>query len=153
MKSLSQLFAVILAAFVFAACNSTHNAKAANPGSSNAPASLTGTEWVLRDLAGTPALDAPRATLQFLEGGHVAGNGSCNRFTGSVEISGASLKFGPLASTRMACTNGGVGDQEDRYLRALGAATRYALENGDLLIYSDAATEPLRFARVAEPKS
>jgi len=38
-------------------------------------------------------------------------------------------------------------------LKALGAATRYALENGDLLIYSDAAAKPLRFARVAKPQS
>jgi heat shock protein HslJ len=154
MKSLSQLLVVISVSFSLIACSSTHNAKATNPGaSSNALASLIGTEWVLRDLAGTPALDTPQATLQFPEAGRVAGSGSCNRFTGSIEVSGTSLKFGPLASTRMACMNNGVSDQEDRYLKALGAATRYALENGDLLIYSDAVAKPLRFARVAQPKS
>lgn len=153
MKSLSQLLVVFLVSFSLIACSSTHNAKAANPAVSSSPASLIGTEWVLRDLAGAPALDAPQATLQFPEAGRVAGSGSCNRFTGGVEISGTSLKFGPLASTRMACMNNGVSDQEDRYLKALGAATRYSLENGDLLIYSDAVAKPLRFARVAQPKS
>ncbi|HTQ97261.1 MAG TPA: META domain-containing protein [Candidatus Acidoferrum sp.] len=152
MKFLSQLLLLVLAAVLLSACNSTHN-NAANPPASSPPASLVGTEWVLRDLAGTPALATPQATLQFLEGGHVAGNGSCNRFTGSVEISGASLKFGPLASTRMACMDNGVSDQEDRYLKVLGTATRYALDNGDLLIYSDSVAKPLRFARVAAPQS
>jgi heat shock protein HslJ len=153
MKSLSQLLVIISMSFSFIACSSTRDNKVENPPASSAPASLVGTEWVLRDLAGAPALDAPQATLEFPEAGHAAGNGSCNRFTGSVEISGTSLKFGPLASTRMACMTPGVSDQEDLYLKALGAATRYALENGDLLIYSDAVAKPLRFARVAPPKS
>jgi len=152
-KPLSQLACLILIALSLCACPSTHNNKAANPAPSSSPASLLGTEWVLRDVTGTPALAAPQATLQFPEAGRVAGNGSCNRFTGNVEISGNTLKFGPLASTRMACVDNGVSDQEDRYLKALGAATRYALENGDLLIYCEGYEKPLRFSRAAPAKS
>jgi heat shock protein HslJ len=144
--------AVFLFLSVLCACSS-HNNQATNPSSAASTMSLVGTEWVLRDLAGTPALAAPQATLAFSEAGGVTGSGSCNRFTGSVKISGNTLKFGPLASTRMACMDNGVSDQEDRYFKALGSATRYALENGDLLIYSDAAAKPLRFTRAAKSAS
>ena len=129
------------------ACNSTHNNKAASSSSAGSSTSLGASEWVLRDLAGTPALASPQATLAFPETGRVVGSGSCNRFTASIETSGAKLKFGPLASTRMACMDNGVGDQEDRYFKALGAATRYALENGDLLIYCEGYEKPLHFSR------
>jgi heat shock protein HslJ len=44
-----------------------------------------------------------RATLAFPEAGKVAGNGSCNRFTGAAELNGRAIKLGPLASTKMAC--------------------------------------------------
>jgi heat shock protein HslJ len=149
---LYKLAAILLIAFAARACSSTNDAKAPAPSAASTPASLVGTEWTLRDVAGTPALATPQATIQFPEAGRVAGNGSCNRFTGSVEISGLNLKFGPLASTRMACMDNGVSDQEAHYLQALGAATRYALENGDLLIYCDGYDKPLRFSRAAPGK-
>lgn len=99
------------------------------------------------DLAGTPALTSINATLAFPEAGRVAGNGSCNRFTGTVVIAGDTLKMGPLASTRMACIDSSVSAQEDRYLRALGAATRYAYREPHLLIYAKGYDNPLRFKR------
>ena len=59
-----------------------------------------------------------RATLAFPEAGKVAGNGSCNRFTGAAEINGSAIKLGPLASTRMACMSE-ASTQETGYLKAL----------------------------------
>jgi heat shock protein HslJ len=149
---LYKLAATLLIVFALRACSSTNPTKAPALSPASASASLVGTEWTLRDVAGTPALAAPQATIQFPEAGRVAGNGSCNRFTGSVEISGLNLKFGPLASTRMACMDNVVGGQEAHYLKALGAATRYAMENGDLLIYCDGYEKPLRFSRAAPAK-
>jgi heat shock protein HslJ len=111
--------------------------------------SLPGTEWVLTDLAGTPALPGGKATLAFPEAGRVAGNGSCNRFTGSVVISGDTLKMGPPASTRMACVDNDVSKQEDAYFKALNAATRYAYQDPYLLIYAEGFDKPLRFTRAA----
>jgi heat shock protein HslJ len=75
-----------------------YNNKATYAPASGPAIYLAGTQSVLRDVAGTPALDSPQATLQFSEAGRVAGDGSCNRFTGSIEVSGTSLKFDPLAS-------------------------------------------------------
>src|SRR5208283_1153990 len=91
----------------------------------SAPVSLTGTEWVLQDLAGTPALPNGKATLAFPEAGRVAGNASCNRFTGSAEVSGDTIKFAMLASTRMACVDNAVSSQEMEYLKALAAAKHF----------------------------
>ena len=139
-----------LSLFLLLLCASCNNPKA-NPPKTSAPAkiSLPGTSWVLTDLVGTPALPGGKATLAFPEAGRVAGNGSCNRFTGSVTIANDSLKMGPLASTRMACIDNDVSKQEDTYLKALGAATRYAYEAPYLLIYAEGFAEPLRFTRVA----
>jgi heat shock protein HslJ len=102
---------------------------------------------VLQDLAGTPALPNVKATLAFPEAGRAAGNASCNRFTGSAEISGDTLKFGMLASTRMACADEAVNSQETQYLKALAAAKRFELQDSTLLIYEEGYDKPLRFTR------
>jgi putative lipoprotein len=106
---------------------------------------LQGTAWRLEDLGGESALDTVEATLEFPEAGRVAGSGSCNRFFGSVEISGESIRFGQLGSTQMSCEEA-VNNQESKYLRALGAAERFTLEATTLLIYSRGMEKPLRFA-------
>jgi heat shock protein HslJ len=134
-------------AFVVMGCPSTHNPTTSASKQNSAPASLAGTEWILRDLAGTPALENVKATLAFLEAGRAAGNASCNRFTGSAEISGDTIKFGMLASTRMACADNAVSSQETEYLKALAAAKRFELKDYTLLIYAEGYDKPLRFTR------
>jgi len=136
-----------------ASCASANKPAPTPPKTPATTISLSGTEWVLADLAGTPALPGGKATLSFLEVGRVAGNGSCNRFAGAVVITGDKLKMGPLASTRMACVDNAVGQQEDTYFKALNAATRYAYQDPYLLIYADGFEKPLRFARatLAQP--
>jgi hypothetical protein len=52
---------------------------------------LSSTSWLLEDLAGTGVVDNVQATLEFTEAGMVSGNGSCNRFGGTVNISGSSM--------------------------------------------------------------
>src|SRR5215470_5167243 len=61
---------------------------------------LAGTEWSLEETEGKPVIANSRASLKFPNNTSVAGNGSCNRFTGSVDIMGRAMKFGPLAATR-----------------------------------------------------
>jgi heat shock protein HslJ len=74
-----------------------------------------------------------RATLAFPEAGKVAGNGSCNRFTGAAELNGKAIKLGPLASTRMACM-GEASTQETEYLKALEGAQRFEAKEGKLYL-------------------
>jgi heat shock protein HslJ len=85
-------------------------------------------------------------TLEFIEAGRVAGRGGCNRFFGSVEIAGESIRFGQMGSTRMACVEA-LMNQEGKYFKALGAAERYVLNGDELLVYSTELAKPLRFTR------
>lgn len=112
----------------------------------SAPSGLQGTAWRLEDLGGAGMLDRVQATLEFPEAGKVAGNGSCNRFFGTVGVSGEAIKFGPLGSTRMACVEA-VANQEGKYLKALQEAERFTLDGSTLLIYCKGLDKPLRFFR------
>jgi putative lipoprotein len=107
---------------------------------------IWGTKWLLEDLGGAGVLDRVQATLEFIEAGKVAGHGSCNRFFGAVEISGESINFSSLGSTRMSCAEA-VMMQESNYLKALEGAERFTFDGSVLLIYSKEMDEPLRFTR------
>lgn len=144
---------VLLAVILLSSCSShkpmNNSPKPSAPAS---PVSLVGTEWILTDLAGTPVVPDSKASLSFLEGGRAAGNASCNRFTGGVTLTGNTIKFGQMASTRMACVDAAVNGQESEYLKLLGTANRYEVRDNLLLIYADGAEKPLRFARQASPQ-
>ena len=109
---------------------------------------LTGTQWSLEDLGGKPVITDSRATLTFPETGKVAGNGSCNRFTGAAEIAASAIKLGPLASIRMACM-GEASTQETEYLKALEGAQRFEVKEGKLYLYVSGAEKPLLYRAVA----
>ncbi len=114
-------------------------------GSEGETRGLVGTAWRLEDLGGAGVLDRVEATLGFPEAGKIAGSGSCNRLFGTVQISGQTIKFGPLGSTRMSCVEA-VMNQEAKYLKALQDAERFTRHpTGALLIYYKGAEKPLRF--------
>jgi putative lipoprotein len=113
-------------------------------GNTEGPTGLVGTAWRLEDLAGAGVIDNAQATLEFLDGGKIAGRGSCNRFFGTVEISGSSLRLGPIGSTKMACATA-VMDQETKYLKALQDAERFQRDGSALLVFSKGSDRPLRF--------
>ena len=113
---------------------------------SRSPGSVTGTVWRLVELDGNPAVPGAEATLELSRDGRASGRGSCNRFSGTVAISGDRIEFGPLAATKMACVDAAANAQETKYLEALQKAERFDLEEGDtLLVYSSASDKPLRF--------
>ena len=114
--------------------------------------SLIGSEWVLEDLGGGGVVDQIQATLSFPDAGKIAGNGSCNRFFGTADIHGDSIKLGPLGSTRMACAEAAM-SQETKYLKALQAAERFEWKDPYLLIYCKGFDQPLRFARMPAGKT
>jgi heat shock protein HslJ len=93
-------------------------------------------------------VDRVQATLEFPEPGRVAGNASCNRFVGSVEITGQMIKIGSLGSTKMACAEA-VNIQEMKYLKALESAERVTIDGTTLQIFSKGMEKPLRFTRRA----
>jgi heat shock protein HslJ len=137
-----------LSAFTIS-CSATHN-----PVLSNAealfkkPPSLTGTEWLLTDLPGTTVILTSKASFSVIENGRTTGNGSCNGFAGSVEINGSKIKFGPLASTRMACGDEVLTAQETQFLKFLSAANRFKLRDRFLLLFAEGYDQPLHFSRI-----
>jgi heat shock protein HslJ len=152
LKCAKSVFEIVLSTFLLIACSSSPSPRGNSAQPTSAPGSLTRTEWVLQDLTGTPALDSVKATLAFPETGGAAGNASCNRFTGPVEVTGDTIKFGALASTRMACADNAVSTQETEYLKALGAAKRFEWKDSTLLIYAEGYNRPLRFTRITPTK-
>ncbi len=108
---------------------------------------LLGSEWELSDLGGTPVLPDQRPTLAFLEPARISGNGSCNRYSGAAELGDGTIRVGPLASTRMACTPE-VDVQEKAFLAALQNARRLELAGGGLVVHTESLEQPLRFRRI-----
>jgi heat shock protein HslJ len=102
---------------------------------------LPGTSWNLVELGGSvPAGDA-KETLVFGADGTVHGNAGCNTFNGTPTIDGSTIRFGPLATTRMACPEPAM-SVESAYLAGLAGATTWRIDRYQLLL--EGATE-LRF--------
>ena len=110
------------------------------------PQFLAGSEWELTDLGGAPVIEDHRPTLSFPEAGRVSGTGSCNRFNGAADVGDGTIKVGPLAVTKMACTPE-IDSQERAYLAALQNASRLELSGGKLVVHSESLEQPLRFTR------
>jgi len=113
--------------------------------------SLAGTEWKLMTLGSDGAIQTHEPTLAFDEGNRISGTGSCNRFTGTVTVSGKSIAVSPLASTRMACQEA-LSRQEAKYFGALQQAEWFMLAGGTLTIYTKAMDQPLLFFRTRPPQ-
>ena len=94
------------------------------------------------DADGDLAVTGSALTLDLQEEGRASGSGGCNTFSGEVtDDSGdgkvATLEFGPLLSTMMACADDAANTLERRYVAALGSATSYTLGGGRLVITGD----------------
>jgi len=95
-------------------------------------------------IAGQPAHEAVRSTINFEDEGRAFGNAGCNSYQGSYQLEGDTLGLGPLAATRMFC-EGPQQEQEDRYLAALGIVERYEIAGGELRLHPAGGGEPTRF--------
>ncbi|MGW1762720.1 META domain-containing protein [Streptomyces sp. NPDC002073] len=107
-------------------------------------ASFTGTKWSVDALAGgSSPLDSvssvPEGKSYFTVGkdGSVRGNLGCNSFNTTAKIAGDTVTFGPIASTRMACT-GPEGDAEKAMTELLGSgALKVTIEGNALTLTAD----------------
>jgi heat shock protein HslJ len=105
-----------------------------------APIELAGTTWTLVDLDGTTlASSGARLTLEFHADGNVSGTAGCNTYGGTYTVDAASITFGPLLSTKMACEQP-LMTTETAYLTALQGATSYGVDGTGNLVLSGSAT-------------
>jgi heat shock protein HslJ len=118
-----------------------------------APATaLEGTEWRLVDIGGQPSPAGADSTRHpgftlLAEGRKVQGSAGCNRMSGTYQLEGQKLKFGPLATTRMTCP---AMQTEAAFLKALEATTRYEVSGSSLMLYG-ADTAVARLEAAAKP--
>lgn len=100
---------------------------------------LRGAEWQVSSLFGIP-VDAtleefPELTMRFISG-RVSGRAACNLYFGDVTADRAGLRFGQMASTRVACP-AALMTLERRFLDALDDVTRFDLgREGTVIFYA-----------------
>lgn len=98
-------------------------------------ADLLETYWRVQEIDGTPVKVIPPAREPHIifkaDGRRVHGATGCNRFTGSFVKTADSLRFQPLATTRMACPPP-ASELEKSFLQAIAAVRRYHLAGNRL---------------------
>jgi heat shock protein HslJ len=139
-KLLASIVSISAAAIIMTGC-STKPPAAVTP-------ELSGTIWLVEDINGQGVLDMLQSTLHFKDAENVTGNGGCNNFFSIAYIDEWLISFGPIGTTRMACSEA-IMDQEQRYLNALAATGRYQYNpETDLLYFYDGNNKnALRFSR------
>jgi heat shock protein HslJ/uncharacterized membrane protein len=125
-------------------------AAAPQPAPAAAAVALLGTAWKLDRLDGMPVQRGTEPTLEFPAEGRASGNGSCNRFNGIVSIQDGAIMFGGIATTRKACREA-VMRQEEAYLSALRESVRFEADAESLILHSAGREEPLRFVPAPAP--
>ena len=100
--------------------------------------SLYDTKWELKKINTADSVDAVinKAFIKFnQEKKSAGGNGGCNVFGSSITVSGNTISFKDIFSTKMYCE--GVQQTEDAFFKQLGEVNRFEIKNKALLLYKD----------------
>jgi heat shock protein HslJ len=97
---------------------------------------LAGTAWIVTGYNnGKQAVVSTMAgtdlTANFGADGRLTGNSGCNTYSATYQIAGNKITIGPAASTKKACDQA-VMDQEQQYLAALSMAAVYRIDGSKL---------------------
>jgi len=93
---------------------------------------LASSQWHVDEIEGQAVETVSQASLAFDSGGKVSGSTGCNSFTGSAKMTGTSVHFAPVASTKKSCPPDAM-SQETRMLKALGNVTGYDVDSTGVL--------------------
>jgi len=124
----------LLAALVVAGC-AMH---------ASAPLGLTGTNWQLEELNGRGAV-GHKASLAISREGRMGGNTGCNAMFGHAKLDGNHVVFETIGSTKMACVDPEIMDQEHRYFDALKQVATWRIDDGRLYLTDRARKDVLVF--------
>jgi heat shock protein HslJ len=114
------------------------------------PTSLVGTTWHATGINnGNNGVESVAAgsdpTAIYAEDGTVSGDAGCNQYNGPAVVDGASIKIGPLISTKRACADEAVSTQEINFLNALQNATTFESIAGHLELRDDSGALQVSF--------
>lgn len=134
------------ASLALAACASDEAGRAVTGKMPPLGGSLEGGPWLVEDVNGGGVIDNARLDVTFDPGdqntSRVYGRSGCNRFTGSWQQNGVNVKFGPMASTMMACPPA-LMDMERKFLSTF-EAVRTVSTGAAILKAPDGQTLKLR---------
>lgn len=93
---------------------------AAAPAPVSQPAAVTAPvgRWLAEDIRGGGVIDRLQTVIEIAADGTITGSGGCNRIRGKATMAGEAISFGPMVSTKMACSPAAM-NQEQKFLTAL----------------------------------
>jgi heat shock protein HslJ len=104
------------------------------------PKPLTGTNWTLESVhtgqSVSSVISESSMTAVFEKDGRVSGSAGCNRYFAGYNLTGTKIFMSGIGSTKMACAQPGVMNQETLFLHLLSATRSYTIE-GNLLSLLD----------------
>jgi putative lipoprotein len=120
------------------------DAAGSTPGGPDSPeptpvADLSGSSWTVVAVGDAPLAVAEPPRVEFAAEGRIGGSTGCNTMTGSYAVDGASLSFGPLATTRRACEQQ-LMDLEAAVLEAFAGVAGWEID-GDGRLHLGGPTE------------
>ena len=120
--------AILLTVLMIGCCDCRKRAKLEKP--------LVGTEWQLVQIMGRDVVSQGDSyTLLLHDNGDVSGQGDCNRFTATYEVTPKrALTFSNLCSTRRFCENF---EAENKYFDVIESVTHYEMDADNMLLLSN----------------
>jgi heat shock protein HslJ len=143
------ILAVATVATVACVCAGCATQQADGPTSPSAPgrAPLLGTTWTATEIDGQPVdANEPQrhpSILLSAEGDRVSGSTGCNRISGTFTQQGSMLRFGALATTRVACVPD-RGAAENAFVAAIEGTASHTIDNQTLELRDAAGTVRMR---------
>ncbi len=122
------------------------------PAPSAAPAKdgFEDTHWSLVSYgpvgAENPIVEGSNVTLLAADG-RFGGSGGCNSYGGAYEITGDQLSLRNINSTLIACVDGKITQQEQRYFEALQSTRAFEVKANHLIITYDGGKGVLEFEK------
>jgi heat shock protein HslJ len=115
-------------------------------------ASLTGAPWRVQSVNNgrggvASVIQGTSLSITFGEDGTASGETGCNAFRGPYTVTAGTLSFGALATTRRACLADAANAQEQAFLDALAASTRFELSGGRLTLRNDGGATQVILSR------
>jgi len=133
--------ASIVAAVTCAACASAGQ---------TARSPLSSGDWRLLEINGVAAIPNEidrRPSIRFTtDSARVTGNGGCNSYGGDAAFNGSSVRVSRLISTKRACNDAALNQQETRLFSVLETVDRYSVSADTLKLFHGSGVA-LRFVR------